>query len=180
MRCTPLLLATLASPMFVPVSCTTAMLPATHLLSQADTRDLARGAAPHLSPVWLPLVARDTPRLATTVSADEVDAALRRWPTLTARLPPDGQVSGPDKDRLAWRVLGDGADGQLVELRRAGLAYTHTLRYRAGDTGVVLLQSRLLSLRHIAQGLGIGLLFAGVFYGVMRVVRARRVPAAQR
>src|SRR5688500_13847269 len=152
-----LLLAVLASPLFLPVSCTTVMLPVAHALSHAQVRDVAAGEALYVTPLQLPLVDRADPRAAIALDVAALPAALERWPSLTPRLPPEGNTRGPGKDRLFWRVLDDGPHGQLVELRHDSLAFKHTVRYRATGTGVTLLSSRLFSGRHAWPGFAVGL-----------------------
>lgn len=172
-RTRPLLLAVLASPLFVPVSCTSVMLPVAHGLSHASTRDLAAGEPLYITPLQVPLVDRTDPGMSVAWDVADLPGALARWPGLSPRLPPEGHTQGPGKDHLFWRVLADDPGGQLVELRHENLAFKHTVRYRATDTGVVLLSSRLFSDRHSRPGFAVGLLFAVVLYGLMRRLRKR-------
>lgn len=165
-----LLLTVLASPLFVPVSCTSVMLPVAHGLSHAGTRDVAAGEALHLSPIRVPLVDKANPRMSIAIDLAELPAALERWPGLTPRLPPEGNTAGPGKDRLFWNVLSDDRDGQRIELVHDSLAFEHTVRYRATETGVTLLSSRMFSSRHGWPGFGVGLVVAlGLMVGMRRV-----------
>lgn len=173
-----LLLAVLASPLFVPVSCTSVMLPVAHGLSFAGVRDVAAGAAPYATPIQVPLVDRTDPRMALAMDLGELPAALERWPGLTPRLPPEGNTAGPGKDRLYWRVLSDGADGQRVQLRHDSLAFKHTVVYRATDAGVTLLSSRRFSGREAWPGFVVGLGVSLALMGAMRRVRRRTLGKA--
>jgi len=165
-----LLLALLASPMFVPVSCTTAMLPAARGFSQLDARDLAAGE-PAQAPLRVLLVDRTWPATALPVPVAEVPAMLERWPGLTPRLPARGATLGPDQEELTWRVLDDADGVQTVELQVMVSRETLTLHYRARETGVEPQAARRFLLWHGAAGFVVALAFA---LGLQRVMRRRQ------
>jgi hypothetical protein len=171
-----LLIAVLASPLFVPVTCTSVMLPVAHGLSHARVHDVAAGEPLYVPEVSVPLVERlnPNPALAVAIDIDELPAALQRWPGLTPRLPPDGNTAGPGADRLYWRVLDEGPDGQRVELLHDGADVEHTVRYRATEAGVTLLTSRRFSDAESRPGFAVGLAVALALMVAMRRVRARR------
>lgn len=161
------LLAVLASGFFIPATTLLAGVPIAHGLSHAQARDLTNGAEPHHA-LQVPLVDRQAPGLALSFEAEGVAEALRKWPGLTARLPPSGTVIGPRGERMVWRVVSERPGGQHVRLVRHGGRDTLTLDYVATDRDIVPLRSRELSFAHGVQGMGLGFLLALVFQRLMR------------
>jgi hypothetical protein len=173
-----LLLVLLASPLFLPFTTVGVGLPLAHLLSFARTHDVAAGESLYAT-LPVPVVDRANPQAEVAVAFiyTELPARLQRWPGLTPRVTATGSTRDPASGRVWWRVLEDGPDGQLVELRHEMTLANHTVRYRATDAGVTLLTSRMFSAREWQPALLVGFAFALM---LMRFFRPRLAAARAR
>lgn len=170
-----LLLAIVASPMFLPVSGAVGAIPASHLFSHASTRDLAAGERAY-EPVDVPLVDPAMPGVAVLIPVAQVPEALAKWRSLTLHLPPAGGTPAPDDARVEWRVVDETGGAQVVELQRIAVRDTHIVRYRTADERVTLLTSRMFTRPHSFAGLGVGIVFAVLVHLLARRAKRRLPP----
>ena len=164
---------------FFPVSCTTAVIVGTPLVSKFNERHMEKGDVPHshlFKVVWQPGEAgapfgisrlEDIPRIKKLTPARSF---LMEQPT--------GGGAGGKYTVLSSKVLSSGETEQLIEVRYADDTYDSWSRYRATRSEVTPVFSKIMDPGFMIMSLPFALGFAAAIYAVGKWLR-RRVARAK-
>jgi hypothetical protein len=163
----------LGSAWLVPVSCTSALIAGTHLSAYLDQRDVTQGDELHLS-FAVAVVPGENGAAFHLVPLRElyqcrvVGVQYSTWmPTAAARL--DRTATS----YIAYRVLEQNEENQLIEVVESDDNRTLSSRYRTTGTAITPLGSRLFHVGNMMQALPYAGASALFLYGIGRWLRRR-------
>lgn len=165
----------LASSLFIPVSCSTALIPSMHAVSFYDARNMGRGDVP--SPFFPVLV--EEAGVVSSVPLDALAPHLASHPQASTLLSdPAGTYRIGSFGESSWQSTSTPEGYRRFEVYERGDDYTIRARYLATGRDVTPEYSRLTTPGHLLAGLPLALGFAlCVCFAARRWLVAPRVTA---
>ncbi len=180
MNWTKILIAIIASVWFFPINCSGTLFAGTFLVAKLDARDVEKGDSVH--PLFSFVVEsgeNDKPFLAARVS---------QLPDIKQRMAHSG-VSGPDSflmsksngfitsnnSRISYQVIEETNSGQIIEVIESHHDGDNTIwsRYRAAQTTIIPISSRMFYFGYMFKAFPYAFGFALSVYGVGRFLKFR-------
>lgn len=161
---------------FIPISCTTGMFIAYPLVSQSYERHMDKGDIPYSSlfyVVWQPGVGQNAFGISalSNLASAEKPSARTFIMEQTA-----GRIEGGRSDIYSYKVLSSGTSEQLIEVAYSNATYASVSRYRATQSEITPVFSKVTAPDIMIKVLLIALtIAAGLFVGG-RLMRRRVVP----
>jgi len=163
----------LGSVWFLPVSCTSALIPLSRVIAHMDDREVARGDSVHsgFSVVVEPGDDGKAFRLVCLSDLPQFRAKAGAYSLLMSK--PSGSIDVNGYTQVSYRVVENRSSVQVIEVEDRSGAATRWSRYRATPIDVTPLASRLSYDDDTMSALPSAFFAAVLLYGIGRLLRWR-------
>lgn len=163
----------LGSQWFFPVSCSSTLYTATHVIARLDERDVGRGDVIHpgFSVVVTPGENGEPFRQASLPDLESLRQKGETYSLLMSK--PSDQVDVEHRTRIAYHVLERSESHQVIEVQETDDDKTIWSQYRATSSEVTPLTSRMFYMGYMFSALPWALGIASLLYCIGRFLRSR-------
>lgn len=163
----------IGAAVFFPVSCTTALVVGTHVLSRLDARDIAWGDEPHLL-FFVGVSMADSSKPPTIVSLSKIEAFRQSNPGCSFLLPaPSGIISIDQHTSARYVITESSFDEQIIEVRYSDHDKEGFSKYKATRHSIDPLNSRLWHHGYMFSAMPYAFVFASLVLLLGRFMRKR-------
>lgn len=176
MKISRLIIVIIASPLFMPVSCTMGLVAGINVIAWYDSRDVSKGDPVH-SPFSVVAIPRDSTNInnLTVLSLQDIEMTEKQNENISFIMPLPGSSLETDSCRYTYKVLVDNKIDQVIEVVETYKDGDKTIwsKYMATRNEVYPLSSKMFYFGYMFSAIPIGILLSICLYVSGRILAKR-------